>query len=91
MGLGASTGGLEWAGMVFLLQKGDNLLGQSTFPREMPWGLMPLALSVSPSAEPSLILITLPPTQMPAALQTAFPRNTSMPCYTLRLRSSSMG
>lgn len=91
MGLGAGTGGLEWAGMVFLFQKGDNLLGQSTFPREMPWGLMPHALSISPPTEPSLTLMTLPPTQMPTALQNAFPRSTSMLFCTLRLRSSSTG
>lgn len=85
------TGGLERAGMVFLFQRGDNLLGQSTFPREMPWGLMPLALSISPPTEPSLTLTTLPPTQMLTALQNAFSRSTSMPFHTWRLRSSSMG
>lgn len=90
-GWGLALGGMEWAGMIFLFQKGDNLLGQSTFPREMPWGLMPRALSTSPPTKPSLTLMTLPPTQMPRALQNAFPRSTSMPFCTLRLRSSSMG
>lgn len=91
MGLGGSAGGLEWAGMVFPFQKGDNLLGQSTFPREMPWGLMPLALSISPPTEPSLTLLTLPPAQMHTVLQYAFPRSASMPLCTFRLRSSSTG
>lgn len=50
---------------------------------------MALALSLSPPSELSLILVTLPPTQMPTALQNAFPRSTSMPFHTLRLRSSS--
>lgn len=90
-GVWGCTGGLEWAGMVFLFQKGDNLLGQSTFPREMLWGLIPLVLSISPPTEPSLTLMTLPPTQMLTAFQNAFPRSTSMPLHTLRLRSSSTG
>lgn len=77
--------------MIFLFQKSNNLLEKSTFPGEMPWGLMSLALSISSPTEPSLTLMTPLPTQMPAALQNAFPRSTSMLFCTLRLRSSSTG
>lgn len=58
MGPGAGTGGLGWPAMLFVLPKGDNLLGRSTVKGEMLWGPMPLAMSISTHVEPGLALVT---------------------------------